>query len=128
MIRKAVGKTSLRKVISIAFLLLFVSAGVIGARALTSTSVETVSAVLGQQGFTPAAVTSGVGEVRLEVTNQSGAQNVTLQLRRDGGGLVQQWTLQSGAQTWSGVVNLQEGGYVLMVAENPACLLHITVQ
>jgi hypothetical protein len=125
---KAISKASARNVVSLILLLLLVSGGVIGARALTATPTETVSVVLGQQCFTPESVTSAAGQVRLEVANQSGAPHVTYQLRRDGGGLVQEWKVESAAQTLSEMVELTQGGYVLMVAENPACLFHITVQ
>lgn len=143
---KAISTASFRNVVSIALLLILISGVVIGARAWSApvgkvgepilavaapsgSTTETLSVVLGPRGFTPAAVTRAAGSFRLEVANQSGAQDLTLQIRRDSGdGVVQEWRLQSGAQSWSGVVDLEQGGYVLTVAENRACLFHITVQ
>jgi hypothetical protein len=96
--------------------------------AQSSPPVETVSVVLGPHAFTPAAVTRAAESFRLEVQNQSGAQGITLQLRRDGGGVVHEWTVPNGTQTWSETVDLAAGGYDLVDTSNPACIFHITVQ
>ncbi|HEY0324118.1 MAG TPA: hypothetical protein VGC66_24445 [Pyrinomonadaceae bacterium] len=147
-LRKALSKASLRNIASVILLLIFISVAGIAAGAWSlsaggakrlpipscaappASQVETVSVVLGTRAFTPASTTRAAGAFRLEVTNQSGAQEVTLQLRRDNGGaLVQEWRVQSGAaQTWSEVIDLAQGGYTLSVAENPACLFHITLE
>jgi hypothetical protein len=140
---KAISTASFRNAISIIFLLILISGVVIGACAWSAptggavregatqsgSAAETVSVVLGPHAFTPAAVTRTPGPFRLEVANQSGAQEITLQIRRDSGGsVVQEWRVQGGAQTWSAMVELEPGGYDLTVAENPACLFHIAVQ
>ena len=142
---RAISTASFRSVISIILLLVLISGVVVGARAWsapvgkvgmpvlvgeaqTGSTTETVSVVLSPHAFTPAAVTRAAGAFRLEVQNQSGAQDLTLRIRRDGGGVVQEWSVHGTAQTWSEVVDLPQGGYDLTVAENPACLFHITLQ
>lgn len=142
---KALSTASFRNVISIILLLTLLCGVVIGAcawsapggkpgastlggAAQSGSTVETVSVVLSPHAFTPAAVTRAAGQFRLEVVNQSGAQDLTLRIRRDGGGVVQEWSVHGTAQTWSEVVDLPQGGYDLTVAENPACLFHITLQ
>jgi hypothetical protein len=147
-LREATGKASLRNVVSLIVLLILISGAVIGVSAWSranggalrlpflksaapsGSQTQAVSLTLGPNKFAPASVTRAAGPFRLEVTNQSGAQAFTLQLKRDnGGGGVHEWRVQSGAgQTWSETVELAQGGYTLSVAENPACLFHITVQ
>jgi hypothetical protein len=146
-LRGAIGKASSRHVVPAILLLILISGVVVGVRAWPapvglmtrgsslagaeppSAQTEAVSVVLGPNKFTPVSVTRAAGPFRLEVSNQSGTQEVTLQLRRDNGGeIVQEWRVQSGTQALSEVVDLAHGGYNLSVAQNPACLFHITVQ
>jgi hypothetical protein len=147
-LRKEIDRASLRNIMCAALLLILITGGVIAAgrwKAAAgggvnvpvlssanqqSTPAETVSLVMGTRAFTPASTTRATGPFRLEVVNQSGMQSFTLQLRRDNGGsLVQEWNVQVGAgQVWSADIDLPQGGYNLSVAENPACLFHITVQ
>ncbi len=91
-------------------------------------SHQTVTTVLGPEGFTPPYVMRAVGAFRLEVENQSGVENLTLQLKhRDGRG-VGEWPMPEGAQTWSEVIDLMPGVYILSEANNPAWLYQITIE
>jgi len=129
---KMMNKVPLRSVVAVALLLLLAGAVVLGASAWLRPhpQAETVSVELGSSKFTPGSATRGPGLFLLEVTNRSGRQAFTLQLRRDNGGdIVHEWGVQAGeGQTWSETVDLPQGGYNLSLAENPACLFHITVQ
>jgi hypothetical protein len=143
---RAVGKASLRGVVA-ATILLSLSGLAIGARqawyaplkarvvpmlpaagATASQDVETVSVVLGPEGFAPQSIERATGAFRLTVENQSGVAELNLQLKRNGGGQEGQWTVTPGAQSWSEVLDLSTGVYVLTEANNPAWLYEIRVQ
>lgn len=105
-----------------------VSGQLVIASAAQATSHPTVSTVLGTEGFTPAYIERGVGAFRLVVENRSGVENLTLQLKHHDGRGVGEWPLPAGAQTWSEVIELTPGVYILTEANNPAWLYQITVE
>lgn len=100
----------------------------IGARAWFATTVDAVSITVNAGGFAPSEATCAAGSLNLSVSNQSGAEALTLRLTRDSGELVQEISLPQGTSQWSGEVTLSSGGYTLMEVNHPAWLFHINAQ
>lgn len=120
-------KNRVRVVLLISAVLLF-STLAIGARAWLRAPLETVLVTVTVDGFAPSEVTRAAGSFNLEVSNQSGAEGLTLKLMRDSGELVGEFIIPQGAQQWSEEVSLTAGGYTMTEANHPAWLFHITAQ
>ncbi|HEX7178041.1 MAG TPA: hypothetical protein VF240_22480 [Pyrinomonadaceae bacterium] len=137
-IRKHIGETTSgltqsggrRSLLALACLLIL-GAGAITATALSCASTqqpEEVRTVLTPTGFEPPEATRTAGRIRLRVTNQSGAGELTLRLTLVDGGLVGEARVPSGAAEWVGEFELSAGKYVLTEASNPAWLFYVIVQ
>jgi ribose 5-phosphate isomerase len=81
---------------------------------------------LSTDGFTPAEVTHPAGAFAISVDNQDVAGEYVLQLKGEGGALLNEVRVQKGSAGWT--VDLAAGTYTLMVANHPAWVCQITVQ
>ena len=122
-------RSKVRITLALGAAVLLCSTLAIGARAWwLRAPVETVAVVINAEGFTPSEATRAAGSFTLAVTNQSGAEGLTLRLTRDSGELVQEIAVGAQAQQSSVEVSLPAGGYTLTEANHPVWLFHITAQ
>lgn len=79
-------------------------------------------------GFDPANVTCATGRFKVTVVKESGADGITLRMKRMGGDVVREDQVPAGTSEWTGEYDLAAGNYVLSVVENPAMLYYVTAQ
>jgi len=91
-------------------------------------TVEMVS--VGPDGFQPTSLTRPSGRFLLAINNRSGLKELTLQLSREDGTLMQEVRVNPKQPNWRGLVNLPAGAYRLTETSHAdwVCRIVITAQ
>lgn len=91
-------------------------------------TVEMIS--VGQQGFQPEMITRPSGRFLLGINNRSGVEELTVQLIREDGTLMQEARVNRKQPNWRSIVNLPAGAYRLTETSNPewVCRIVLTAQ
>lgn len=88
-------------------------------------TVEMIS--VGPDGFQPAELTRASGRFLLAINNRSGLEELSLQLRREDGQLVQQARVNRKQPNWRSIVNLSAGTYRLTETSHPDWICTIVI-
>ena len=89
-------------------------------------TVEMIS--VGPDGFQPASLTRPSGRFLLAINNRSGLEELSLQLSREDGKLMQQARVNRKQPSWRSVVNLPAGTYRLTETSNPDWICTIVIK
>lgn len=81
---------------------------------------------LSTAGFAPAEVTHAAGAFAIAVDNRNVVDEYVLQLKAEGGTLLNEIRVQKGSASWA--VELAAGRYTLMVANHPDWVCLIVIQ
>lgn len=79
-------------------------------------------------GFNPTEVTGAAGHYRIVATRRSRTEEVKLQLKLEGGELVEELLMPEDEVNWTTLIELQSGSYQLNVVNHPEWVCHIDVQ
>jgi hypothetical protein len=90
-----------------------------GEAAKVQVDVEEVTLTISADGFDPPEVIRPAGRFMLSVDNRSGADELTLTLKRGNGVKVLEIKVPSQKGDWSEVIDLQPGRYTLSEAGHP---------
>lgn len=88
-------------------------------------TVEMIS--VGPDGFQPAMLTRPSGRFLLGMNNGSGVEELTFQLMREDGTLIQEARVNRKQPNWRGLVNLPAGPYRLTETRNPEWVCRIVI-
>lgn len=114
----------------------WLSSGKNAAKSLPPKAAQQNSAPVGEQGiirllasgFDSAEVSGPAGRYRIVATRASREEQVTLQLKRADGELVEEFVMPQEKLDWTTVIELQVGSYTLGVVNRPEWTCRITVQ
>ena len=79
-------------------------------------------------GFSPTEVSGAAGQYRLVATRGSRDEQLTFQLKRSSGELVQELAMPQDKVDWTTLLEIGTGSYTLTVSTHQDWVCHITVQ